>query len=120
MLRSRIRNQEYRQLRTELTQIGLSQDREALSRLRKSKLQQIVNLGKKAEDAKEIVDIFMDGVEDLVLNTLKNQSDPETLLQIKMYYKACLMLEKEISNMITEARIKQKTIEEINKGKGEK
>ena len=115
MLRSKVRNQEYRQLRTDLIQIGLSQDREALNRLRKIKLQQIVNLGKKAEDAKEILDIFMDGVEDLVLNTLKNQSNPEMLLQIKMYYKACLMLEKEFDNMITEARIKQKTIEDMKK-----
>ena len=78
-------------------------------------------MGKRAEDAKEILDIFMDGVEDLVLNTLNTTSDPEKLLQIKMYYKACLMLEKEFSGMITEALIKQKTIDELNnREKGEK
>lgn len=58
----------------------------------------------------------MDGVEDVVLSSLNATSDPEKLLQIKMYYKACLMLEKEFSNMIAEARIKQKTIDEMKKG----
>jgi hypothetical protein len=32
-----------------------------------------------------------------------------------MYYKACLMLEKEFSSMMTEALIKQKTLEDMSK-----
>lgn len=74
-----------------------------------------MNLGKRAESAKEILDIFMDGIEDLVLDALNTTSDPEKLLQIKMYYKACLMLEKEFSGMMTEALIKQKTLEDMSK-----
>ena len=82
-------------------------------------MQKIVNYGNKAKDAKEILDVFMDGVEEIVLKSLAMTSDPEKLLQIKMYYKACLMLEKEFTGMITEASVKEKTLEALNKGKGE-
>ena len=106
-------------MRTDLTEIGTITDREARNRLRKISLQQVVNLGEKAKYAQEILNIFLDGAEDLVLKSIAATSDPEKLLQIKMYYKACLMLEKEFANLITEAAVKEKTIEQLNKGKGE-
>lgn len=80
---------------------------------------QVVGLKNKARDAKEIFDIFLDGTEDTILKGLAATSDPEKLLQLKMYYKACLMLEKEFTGMINEALIKQKTLEELQKKKGD-
>ena len=95
------------------------EDRQAKKRAREAALMKVVDFGNKAKEAKEIIDIFLDGVEDLTLKTLNETSDPEALLGIKMYYKACLMLEKEFSTMINEAMIKRKTLEEIKKRKGE-
>ena len=120
MLRRRTREFAYRQIRTDLAEIGTIEDRTARERLRKINLQKVVNLGEKAKAAKEILDIFMDGVEDTILKSLTTTSDPDKLLQIKMYYKACLMLEKEFTGMIAEASVKEKTLEALNKEKGEK
>ena len=119
MLRKQIRNQAYRQLRKELVEIGTMEDRQAKKRAREAALMKVVDFGNKAKEAKEIVDIFLDGAEDLTLKAINETSDPEKLLQIKMYYKACLMLEKEISTMINEAMIKRKTLEELKNRKGE-
>lgn len=95
------------------------EDRQAKKRAREAALMKVVDFGNKAKEAKEIIDIFLDGVEDLTLKTLNETSDPEALLGIKMYYKACLMLEKEFSTIINEAMIKRKTLEKIKKRKGE-
>ena len=119
MLRRQTRDSGYRQIRMDLAEIGTIEDKAARERARKINLQKIVNMGEKAKAAKEILDIFMDGVENTVLNGLAATSDPEKLLQIKMYYKACLMLEKEFTGMITEALVKSRTLEELNKRKGE-
>lgn len=100
-------------------ELGTIQDREARKRLRMENLQKIVNFGEKARNAREIMDIFLDGVEDLVLSTLTVTSDPEKLLQIKMYYQACRQLDKEFDSMLREAAIKQKTLEELKEKKGE-
>ena len=81
---------------------------------------QVVNLGTKAEGAKEILDIFMDGTEDLVLEAMKNADTPERLTEIRAYYKACLALEKEFDSLIAEALIKQKALDGLNQRKGEK
>ena len=122
MLRSSIRNSRYRQLRAELAQppIGTPFSREAQNRHRKANLVQVVNLGTKAEGAKEILDIFMDGTEDLVLEAMKNADTPERLAEIRAYYKACLALEKEFDSLIAEALIKQKALDGLNQRKGEK
>lgn len=120
MLRNSIRNSNYRQLRTELAQIRSIEDRKARERYRKIALQKVVNLGDRAKDAKEILDIFMDGVEDDVLKKMAVTNDQMSLLYIKMYYKACLDLEAEFNGMIRQALLKENTLELMNKGKGEK
>lgn len=102
-----------------MVEIGTMEDRQAKKRAREAALMKVVDFGNKAKEAKEIVDIFLDGAEDLTLKAINETSDPEKLLQIKMYYKACLMLEKEISTMINEAMIKRKTLEELKNRKGE-
>ena len=79
----------------------------------------MVNLGEKAKDAKEILDIFMDGMEDLVLEAIKNADNPDRLMEIRAYYKACLAIEGEITNMISRAANKEKVLEELKKRKGE-
>ena len=79
----------------------------------------MVNLGSKAKDAKEILDIFMDGMEDLVLEAIKNADSPERLLEIRSYYKACLAIEAEFVGMINKGLSKEKTLEELKKRKGE-
>ena len=103
----------------DLAEIGTIEDRKARDRARQACLAKVVGFGNKARDAKEIMDIFLDGVEDTVLKGIEATSDPEKLLQLKMYYKACLMLEKEFTGMINEALIKQKTLEDLQKKKGE-
>lgn len=122
MLRSSIRNSRYRQLRAELAQppIGSPFSREEQNRHRKANLVQVINLGTKAKDAKEILDIFMDGTDDLVLEAVKNADSPERLAEIRAYYRACLALEKEFNGLIAEAIIKQKALDELNQRKGEK
>lgn len=81
---------------------------------------QVINLGTKAKDAKEILDIFMDGTDDLVLEAVKNADSPERLAEIRAYYRACLALEREFNGLIAEAIIKQKALDELNQRKGEK
>ena len=121
MLRNSIRNSQYRQLATDLKTrpVGLPVSRQAQERQRKILLQQVVSLGDKVKEAKEILDIFMDGTEDLVLESLKNADSPERLMEIRSYYKACLALEAEFTGMINMAMAKDKTLEELKKRKGE-
>ena len=120
MLRNSTRNVRYRQLLSELSQIGTQESRSQRERERKILLQKVVNLGDKARDAKEILDIFLDGAEDEVLASLKNASTPERLMEIRAYYKACLALQEEFDGLIAKASLKEKTIEDIKKQKGEK
>ena len=121
MLRNSIRNSQYRRLTTDLSMqpVGTPFSRQAQERQRKILLQQVVNLGEKAKDAKEILDIFMDGMEDLVLEAIKNADNPDRLMEIRAYYKACLALEGELTNMISRAANKEKVLEELKKRKGE-
>ena len=79
----------------------------------------MVNLGEKAKAAQEVIDIFLDGVEDEVLESIKNANTPERLMEIRAYYKACLALENEVTNMINKAVNKEKVLEELKKRKGE-
>ena len=79
----------------------------------------MVNLGEKAKAAKEIVDIFMDGVEDRVLESVKNCNSPERLIEVRAYYKACLALEAEINGMINKASMKENTLDDLKKRKGD-
>ena len=121
MLRNSIRNSQYRRLVTDLSmQVGTPFSRQAQERQRKILLQQVVSLGEKVKDAKEILDIFMDGTEDLVLESIKNADSPERLMEIRAYYKACLALEAEFNNMIGRAATKEKVLEDLKKRKGEK
>ncbi len=113
MLRNSTRNSQYRQLRTELAQIGTP------VRQRKDLLQQVVSLGDKAKEAREVVDIFLDGVEDEVLESIKSASTPERLMEIRAYYKACLALQGEFDALIGKAALKEQTMEEMKKRKGE-
>ena len=119
MLRNSIRNSQFRGLATELAQIGTIASRVDQDRQRKILLQQVVNLGEKAKAAKEILDIFMDGTEDMVLESIKNTNSEEKLMEIRAYYNACLALEAEVTNMINKAVTKEKTLESLNKRKGE-
>ena len=120
MLRNSIRNSQYRRLATDLSmQVGTPFSRQAQERQRKILLQQVVNLGDKAKAAKEIIDIFMDGTEDLVLESIRNADSPERLMEIRAYYRACLALEGELTNMIGKAANKEKVLEDLKKRKGE-
>ncbi len=98
----------------ELAQTGWLEDKRARDQARKIALQKVINLGNKAKDAKEILDIFLDGVADDTLNKLATASNPDNLLYIRMYYKACLELEKEFDKMIKEATAKEKTLENLS------
>ena len=119
MLRNSTRNSQYRQLRVELVQIGTPVRQQARDRLRKNLLQQVVSLGDKAKEAREVIDIFLDGVEDEVLESIKTASTPERLMEIRAYYKACLALQAEFNALIGKAAIKENTMEEMKKRKGE-
>jgi len=61
----------------------------------------------------------MDGMEDRVLEALRNTNSEEKLMEVRAYYKACLALESEINGMINKAIVKEKTLEELKKRKGE-
>ena len=87
--------------------------------MRKNLLQQVVSLGDKAKEAREVIDIFLDGVEDEVLESIKSASTPERLMEIRAYYKACLALQAEFNALIGKAAIKENTMEEMKKRKGE-
>jgi len=121
VLRKQIRNASYQQLRLELAQAGRYEEKRARDQARKIALQKVINLGARAKDAKEILDIFMDGVADDTLSKLATASNPDNLLYIRMYYKACLDLEKEFDRLIKEAATKENTLEDLVKEKkGEK
>ena len=121
MLRKQIRNSSYQQLRLELAQAGHYEDKRAREQARKIALQKVINLGNKAKDAKEILDIFLDGVADDTLRQLETATNPDSILYIRMYYKACLELEKEFNSMIKQALAKENTLEGLVKEKkGEK
>ena len=62
----------------------------------------------------------MDGTEDLVLESLKNADSPERLMEIRAYYKACLALEEQITAMLNDAAVKEKSMEDMKKRKGDK
>ena len=119
MLRNSTRNSQYRQLRTELAQIGTPARQQARDRQRKALLQQVVSLGDKAKKAREVIDIFLDGVEDEVLESIKSASTPERMMEIRAYYKACLALKGEFDALIGKAALKESKIEEMKKRKGE-
>ena len=61
----------------------------------------------------------MDGMEDLVLEAIKNADNPERLMEIRAYYKACLALQGEFDALIGKAALKEQTMEEMKKRKGE-
>jgi transcription termination factor NusB len=103
----------------ELAQAWSIEDKLARERYRKAALQKVVNLGNRAKDAKEILDIFMDGVEDNILKKMAVTNDTTSLLYLKMYYKACLDLEAEFDGMIKQALLKENTLDVMKKGKGE-
>lgn len=62
----------------------------------------------------------MDGTEDLVLEAIKNADSPERLMEIRAYYKACLALESEFTGLLNDAAVKEKSMEEMNKRKGDR
>ena len=103
-----------------MAQAGLIEDRKARERARKVSLQQVINLGERAKAAKEILEIFMDGVEDDTLKKLESVNNEESLLYIRMYYKACLDLEKEFEYLIKQAFLAQEKIDGLSNEKGEK
>ena len=80
-------------------------------------MQKVINLGERAKHAKEILDIFMDGVEDDTLKKLEMLNSEESLLYIRMYYKACLDLEKEFDYLIKQAFLAQEKIDSVSKEK---
>ena len=105
----------------DLAQAGRYEDKRARDQARKIALQKVINLGEKAKAAKEIFDIFLDGVADDTLSKLATTSDPDNLLYLHTYYKVCLDLEKEFTRLINESATKEKALESLsNEEKGEK
>lgn len=79
-------------------------------RERIAQLRGIVDLGAKAENAKYILDIFLDDMENDILKEMLVTRDTRQLQELRLYYKAALRLSTDITRMIDMAVIKADTI----------
>ncbi len=80
-------------------------------------LREIVDLGEKAKDVKEILDYYLDCQEDDILKELVEAQDYNALLNVQMKYKAILALDDKLKGVIHLAKVK---LDVISKAKEDK
>ena len=120
-MQRRIRRPQYRQIRSPEAALALPPQQETgkISRQRQRLLLEIADYGRKAEDAKEILDIYLDSVEDVVLSELRKEKSEEELLRLQMYYRACHQLADDLSRMVREGKLKASVLRAAEKERGE-